>query len=324
MRRLIFLLILYSIFLSSLIAQSEITGRMETPSSVLISFENDFWEKTDQYFTNGIRFYHADQFYSKSPINFLLLPFVKTDKGIQEYGIGIIHNMYTPSNVKDLTLQEGDRPFASYLVLDEYKTWINPETKFRIRSEFYLGLIGSYAFGEEVQSFIHKITPSRDPQGWYKQVDNDLVVNYNLHFSKGQIVTRNFEWILNGGLQLGTLYSNYSFGMGFRGGRLNPYFESLVPASFWQKGEWHFALSYNIEAKYVFYDASLQGGMIFNKHTEYSLSKDQIKPWVLIQKIGLSMIYRDHEFVIEQNMLSPEFKSGHSHNWLGIQYRLWF
>ncbi|MEA1898990.1 MAG: DUF2219 family protein, partial [Bacteroidota bacterium] len=101
-------------------------------------------------------------------------------------------------------------------------------------------------------------------------------------------------------------------------------FESLVPASFLQKGEWHFALSYDIAAKYVFYDASLQGGMIFNKHTEYSLSKDQIMPWVLSQTIGLSLIYRGHELMIEQNMLSPEFKSGHSHNWLGIQYRFWF
>jgi len=324
MRKIILILISNAIFLFPSIAQSEINGRKETASSVAISFANDFWEKTDRYFTNGISFYHTDQFYSKSPLNFLFLPFVKTDKGIQEYGIGIVHNMYTPSNVKDLTLQEKDRPFASYLVLEEYKIWINPETKLRVRSEFQLGLIGSYAFGEEMQSFVHKITPSRAPQGWNKQVENDLLVNYNLYFSKGQIVTKSFEWILNGGLQLGTLYSNYSLGMRFRGGKLNPYFKNLVPASFWQKGKWHFAFSYDIAAKYVFYDASLQGGMIFNKQTEYSLSKDQVIPWVLNQKVGLSIIYRGHEFVIEQNMLSPEFKSGHSHNWLGIQYRFWF
>ena len=324
MRRLVLFFLFYIAFLFPLIAQSEISGCMETVSSVTISFENDFWEKTDRYFTNGINFYHTDQFYSKSPINFLFIPFGKPGEGVQEYGIGVIHNMYTPSNVKDLTFQAGDRPFASYLVLEEYKIWINPEKKFRIRSEFQLGLIGSYAFGEEVQNFVHKITPSKAPLGWDKQVDNDLVVNYNLHFSKGQVVTRNFEWILNGGLQLGTLYSNYSLGMGFRAGKLNPYFESLVPASFWQKGKWHFALSYDIAAKYIFYDATLQGGMIFNRDTEYALSKDQIMPWVLSQKIGLSVIYKGHEFVIEQSMLSPEFKSGHSHNWLGIQYRVWF
>lgn len=102
---------------------------METASSVIISFENDFWEKTDRYFTNGISFYHTDQFYSKSPLNFVFMPFGKPGEGIQEYGIGIIHNMYTPLNVKDLTLQEGDRPFASYLVMEEYKIWISPEFK---------------------------------------------------------------------------------------------------------------------------------------------------------------------------------------------------
>ncbi len=322
MRRIFFILfLLVSIFGS---AQELAYDKAPEKSSFGFGFDNDIWNKTDYYYTNGVSFTFTAPFLKKSPLNYILIPFNKYNDTHSLYGLVLKQEMYTPVDLITPAIKPDDRPFASVLYLSEFRVSNNLKKFVQYRSELQLGVIGNYALGEQTQSFIHVITPSEVPEGWDYQIKNDLILNYNFSVSKGLVNLKNFEWIVNGGIQLGTLHTNYSLGIKLRAGKMNSYFGNLVPTTIWSDEKFQFSFLLESNVKYVFYNGTLQGGALFHKDSPFVLTPEQVNPWVFHSRLGLNLNYRSHQLSIHQNILSPEFKGGFSHKWVGISYKFWF
>ncbi len=111
--------------------------------------ENDVFNRTDRYYTNGIIL----SFSSPNFENTFIFGLFSDSKPNQfdRYGIGFEHKIYTPidkSNVIDL---EDDRPFASYFLFNLHKETRKIKSKSANYFQIGVGLIGTEAKGEYIK-----------------------------------------------------------------------------------------------------------------------------------------------------------------------------
>jgi lipid A 3-O-deacylase len=288
-----------------------------------ISFDNDILDYTDRFYTNGIRFDLISPAFQQFPLSRLMVPYWRS--GTNYYGISLVQNMYTPSTTKQEGILYGDRPYAAYLYLGTFKITNDPVNNLRQTSEFDLGVIGSYSFGEYIQKSFHNEVPTNSvPLGWEYQIKNDLVLNYNLSFEKGIYNRKNIDFNLNGSGALGTLYTNISGGFLFRTGIQNPYFVNLGQAKRSINKENHLKNTQVIffitsRGKFIGYDATLQGGM-FDKSSVYTISSDHISRIVYQGSAGITIVFGGIRLDVEQYLLSPEFHDGWWHKWVHLAF----
>ncbi len=286
-----------------------------------VNFDNDIFDNTDCYYTNGIRFDFISPILKQFPLSSLMVPY--WGKGINYYGVSICQNMYTPSTTKVAGIQYGDRPYASYLFVGSFKISNDPGKRFRQTSEIDIGVIGPLAFGDFLQKTVHSNLPTNsEPLGWEYQIQNDLILNYNLAYEKGIISTRSVELNLNGASALGTLYTNMGGGFQFRTGRMNPYFGSYsFPRNKVNKttgySKFQAFIFITSLGKLVGYDATLEGGML-NKSSIYTLNSNEGIPLTYQGTLGLILSYEGVMLDVEQFLLSPEFHGCAWHKWVHI------
>src|SRR3546814_10706131 len=87
--------------------------------------------------------------------------------------------MYTPEDTAARDLLVDDRPYAGWLygaisVHAETRAdapGTEPDTLDTV--ELQLGMVGPYAFGEEVQNAFHRLIDVAEAQGWDNQLDNE-------------------------------------------------------------------------------------------------------------------------------------------------------
>lgn len=292
-----------------------------------INFDNDILNNTDRFYTNGIRIEIISPALRVFPLNFSMLPY--WGSGTNYYGIAVVQNMYTPSTTKVGGILYGDRPYAAYLYLGNYKITLDPEKKFSQTSELDLGIIGPYSFGGFIQKAFHTSVPTNvEPLGWVYQVQNDLVLNYNLCFEKGFISNRNFELNIYTNPSLGTLYTNIKGGIRLRGGIMNPYFINLgISKARYNRQlglkNTQLFLSVNLEGKVIGYDATLQGGL-FNQSSVYKINGASISRFAFEGNVGLTLTHGGLRLEVGQYLLSPEFHNGWWHHWVhtGLTFSL--
>ena len=289
--------------------------------SIRINFDNDILDNTDRYYTNGIRFDFISPFLKQSPLSWLMVPY--WGKGVNYYGVSIGQNMYTPFTTKTGGIHPGDRPYAAYLFIGGFKISNDPGKKFRQTSEVDLGVIGPSSYGDFVQKSFHNSVPTNnEPLGWEYQIQDDLVLNYNLTYEKGIVSNRRMELNLNGVGALGTLYTNMGGGFQFRAGLMNPYFDSFGYSGMKvnkAKGYSKFQAFVFVTSlgKLVGYDATLQGGM-FNKSSIYTLNSRELSLFTYQGTLGITLSYAGFRLDLEQFLLSPEFHGCAWHKWMHI------
>jgi hypothetical protein len=286
---------------------------VSTNSYVAVNFDNDIFNNTDYYYTNGVRISYVAPIFSSSPLSFPMLPYRKSS--INYSGMTVVQNMYTPTNPDTVNILDGDRPFAAYLYFGHFKNTLSFEKKYRQYSELDIGLIGPGSLGGFVQGQIHDI----DPKGWENQVQNDLVLNYTAVVEKGLYNPRFFDLNVFASGQIGTLYDNLGGGFRTRIGKLNPYFampglakKSSIEAIDIHK--WQYGIFAKIKAKLVIYDATLQGGM-FNKSSNYTIPASDIERFVLEASAGIYIAYKQLGLTLEQYYISKEFKEAYEFRW---------
>ncbi|MGB1091706.1 MAG: lipid A-modifier LpxR family protein [Oceanobacter sp.] len=163
---------------------------------------------SDQYFTNGLQFeaiyqlsepflydefrlYDFDCAY-KSMELCPQQPQSDGDLRLVDYGIKLVHNMYTPYEEAG----EGLVPVSGYEHIENaeyydrpYAAWAYVARTLKLRSaqgyshhELSLGIVGPSAFGREGQEWAHQYPfTGPDPiDGWETQVDNRLAIQYGL------------------------------------------------------------------------------------------------------------------------------------------------
>ena len=104
-----------------------------------------FPEQTDRYFSNGISLDFISPIIKKSPVRYIHIGYKKELPNVS--GIKINQSLFTPEDLNSDSIVTGDRPYASYLLLENYHVFVNPERNIRVMSSFGLGVIGDAALG---------------------------------------------------------------------------------------------------------------------------------------------------------------------------------
>lgn len=292
-------------------------------SNFSLSLDNDLFNNTDRYYTNGIHISYSSPAFAFFRINSILPVPVK---GSMEFNsIELHHAMYTPYTTKIPPLLKDDRPYASTLFIRfKRKAQLLKSGDTRTAS-IDIGLIGKAALGSVLQRGVHASIPSNDePVGWDTQINDDLILNYNYEITK--VITDNNNYcgytILAGAL--GTLNTNLLTGLGIRTGNLNTVNYSVQKINN-QKKRLKKTFLYSAETRIigniVGHNASLTGGLL-NKNNVFALQSNEIKRVVVSAEARLSFKYGSTGIDIAESFITRELKKGKNHFWgtIGLNF----
>lgn len=233
-----------------------------------ISFitDNDLYVSVnrDRYYTNG---FFLNYRYLSNNEN------INLEKKIIEWQIG--HEMYTPNKSIVVEISEHDRPFAAYLYGSFGIKKIYKKNKI-LNTSIQLGVIGTNAFGKEIQDFIHDIYGFKKAIGWKYQIKNAIGLNLNLSYIsflfKDSTNTLDISWV--NAARFGTIYTNISSGAYMRLGikPLTNIINSIAfntnlndgNTSFNNEVESFFYIKPTV--RYAIYDATIQGSFLNNSN----------------------------------------------------------
>jgi lipid A 3-O-deacylase len=314
MRRLLFLNVLFLLTISAPAQQISNTAMYRNISSskyFRVHYENDYFSATDIYYTQGINVEQVHPIIGKWSTSKLLI------SGAPEktkFGISIEHEGYTPTSISHPEILYGDRPFAACLFLKTFSIVNNPDKRARISSALSAGVIGPAAGGKEMQETIHHWVNAKQPQGWQNQIQNDVILNYQVEYERGLVTTDYFSLAGKVAARAGTFNTKASVGTIFMAGIFdNPFVNFSTP-----KNKSQVYLYAEPLLTLVGYDATLQGGL-FNKTSAYTISSTSVSRLVFQGNAGLIIVIRALQLEYFQSYLTKEFKTGNYHMWGGIR-----
>lgn len=139
------------------------------------TLENDlFGSGSDQNYTNGFRISYFDAGIEAPGIVHALenfIPVFDINKNTSVY-YSFGQNLYTPEDITLANPPLDDRPYAAFLYGSAGLSTISDDHIDEL--EATIGIVGPWAFGEEVQEFVHDNILGRDPNGWDTQLENEL------------------------------------------------------------------------------------------------------------------------------------------------------
>lgn len=271
-------------------------------------YDNDFFTKTDDYYTQGITFEYVIPSIKRFPVSRLL---VKLQNSDPDYGFALNLIGYTPTSILSETVLYGDRPYASAITLKTFNTGSDTIHKMRLSSAVSLGVLGPAALGKEIQAGIHRLLDNPIPKGWATQVQNDIILNYEVSMDKAIISSNHFLLNICGEARVGTLNDRISIGFNFLSGEYNNPYRTT------QKKKLEYYFYRQVRSHLVGYDATLQGGL-FKRNNPYVIFNDDIERPVLQADAGIVVNYKKLLLLYTQSILTREFNTGHFHRWGGI------
>jgi hypothetical protein len=166
-----------------------------------------------------------------------------------------------------------------------------------------------------MQEYIHDKLNNITPHGWQHQINNDLALNYQVHYEK-QILTykRLLSVSVGGGGNAGTLNIGASGTISVIAG----YFTNPYDAHNSATHKWSVYGYLNSEGRYIVYNASLQGGML-NKRSPYTLSATEITRAVARLRYGVRLSYSGIYLEYFKALQTREFETGKPHAYGGLQ-----
>ncbi|MES2777913.1 MAG: lipid A deacylase LpxR family protein [Bacteroidota bacterium] len=285
-----------------------------------VHYDNDFFTNSDYYYSQGISLELAHPGIGKFLLAKLLIQPTGND---MVYGLALNDFGYTPTSISSNEILYGDRPFSAVLYLKTFAIATDTSRNRRISSSLSTGIIGPAAGGKQMQTGIHRWLKNIIPLGWQHQVQNDVVLNYQVNYDQQVWAFRNLI-LLNAGaeLQAGTLKDKLSAGFNLMLGKLNsPYKGTRQARTFKKHFNCHLYVAPQISL--VGYDASLQGG-IFNKTSPYTIAAKDISRVTFQANAGIVLNIGKLHLEYCQSYLSKEFRTGNFHRWAGLKIGLLF
>jgi lipid A 3-O-deacylase len=219
--------------------------RQQGTSTVVLDIDNDslLLQKNDGFYTSGVRI--TQQYASRS------CSCSCGEERLDMLGWRIGHEMYTASDIKlpPAFIKATDHPYAGWLYGGMFKEVHDTDGAFW-RLGLDLGCLGPCAGGEWGQTNLHRVLDQPLPQGWSRQVRNEVgAVLY------GEIAPARWSplpWLdatpsLQG--RFGNIFTDATLGVTVRAGRLNLLPDAPVMHGFLR-----------LSGRAVAYDAPLQGG----------------------------------------------------------------
>lgn len=275
-------------------------------------YDNDFFTKTDYYYSQGVTLEYVHPELKKNPVTKLLLKAKNSDT---HYGISFNLFGYTPTSITKSEILYGDRPYASAMSVKFFAAGSDSIRQQRIASSLSIGILGPAAQGEQIQTGIHRWLKNRLPQGWQHQIKNDIIINYQLNYEKKIFQAGNY-FLLNAAAEarLGTVHDRLSSGINFMAGHFNnPYGigDKRNKVAYYFFGQSRINI--------IGFDATMQGGL-FNKKSPYTIPTGDIKRFTWQTDAGVIVNFRKLFISYTQSYLTKEFRTGRYHRWGGISF----
>ncbi|GLU56859.1 lipid A deacylase LpxR family protein [Dyadobacter frigoris] len=278
-----------------------------------IHYDNDFYTKTDYYYTQGYNLEFVNPALKKNPLSQTLL---RLKNSRTKYGISFEHYGFTPTSIKSNEILRNDRPFAGVIMLKSFAVSVDTLHKSRLSSILSTGMLGPAAFAGKMQKKIHSWTGDPEPMGWQYQIRNEVVVNYELNYEKEifnvpDIISLN----TNSGIRLGTLSDKIQGGATLTIGRFDSPFQTHEKRI---KNNYQLYFYTQPLVSLIGYDASMQGGII-NRSSPYTLTAGQINRFTFQNSYGVILSVRNLYVEYYRTYLSKEFETGRTHKWGGLK-----
>ena len=293
------------------------TAGLKEEAYFRFKYENDFFNQTDRYYTQGTVIDFIHPMVKHSPLSYCMLRLKNAD--FNYYGIHLEQDVFTPKSIRYMggQIYYGERPFTAVFFLSHSLRSVNSVKNLMLYTQFDLGLLGPLAKGEEEQKAIHKALDNIEPQGWDNQLSNSPVFNYNIKIEKAVLIKKHFNVTVKAISRLGTLYTDGALALKCRFGIFDTWFNQTLAKNF------NISVYGNIQSRMVAYNSTLQGGI---KRTRdiYKLSSSSIKRNVNEFTLGINFVFRRLGLEYSQTFISPEFINGESHGWgsCGITIRI--
>ncbi len=273
-----------------------------------VVFDNDIFNNTDYYYTNGVNIELINPIAEHSPLSRILLGLKNTELDL--YGFSIMQNIYTPTNPDIEEISVGDRPFSAFLTIGQFRESYNLNRNLSIKSSLNFGVLGPASMGGVVQSSIHNI----EPVGWNNQIKNNVVIDYSINIEKGIISTPHYELNLTAGGNIGTIFNKINGGFYTRIGNFTPVVKGNFLNSNQKNNKLQFWFFITGNTNFVLYDATLQGGLTGNTNS-YTINSNDISRTVINLSVGVAAYYRNAGMEIQNFYISPEFKNAYDFRW---------
>ncbi len=273
-------------------------------------YDNDYFANSDKYYSQGITLDYVHPSIKRFPFTKLLWKPFTTNP---QYGVSINLFGYTPTSTASDAILYGDRPFNANLSLKTLLIQTDSMQHQHISTSFSMGVMGPAALGKEIHSGIHRLLKNEPPLGWQHQIQNDIIINYQIQYEK-QVLSLGNYFLLNAVAEarLGTLNNKLSGGMNFMAGK---FIKRFLPVT--NKKRVEFYLYGQSKFNFIGYDASLQGG-IFNRKNLYTISAGDISRVTVQTDAGMILNLKKFYLSYSRSFLSKEFRTGKSHRWGGI------
>ncbi|BAJ01303.1 lipid A deacylase LpxR family protein [Shewanella violacea] len=222
---------LTSIFSSGLAASLVLSTPVTHAGQWHIQLDNDIIFGDDGNYTNAIiigweSMAQSQLSYAPIPAQWLgEFTFLQAEA---EYAWGwkVTQQMWTPGMIEVEATQAEDRPYAGYLAFEAHTATYS--ARLTQKNWLSFGVVGPASANEQVQSFVHKVTGSSNPQGWQYQVGNQVTIQVAYEVdalvSRGTAFNSRFlgetQWDLSGfsHTQLGNFRSQTDLGLTLRWG----------------------------------------------------------------------------------------------------------
>jgi len=186
-----------------------------------------------------------------------------------------------------------DRPFAGYTYIQGSRSYINAAGRM-LKLSASLGQLGPQSGAEQVQEFVHRALNLYKPAGWQYQVQNEIGLqfqaDYSMPITKDKSGTLDINMINHGSLS--NIFCNAATGILLRAGRFNDPMHSVAMGAGNLSKQGNIPNEFFFYSKtmlnYVFYDATIQGGL-FNKKSQIVFES---MPFVFSGEFGCQYSYR--------------------------------
>ena len=280
---------------------------------VRLHYDNDFWGKSDYYYTQGYNLEVVQPAFKNNPLSHTLL---KLKNSSVKYGIALEHYGFTPTIIASSSILFNDRPYAGVIMLKSFSISVDTIHRTRLSSVISTGMIGPVAFAGPMQKKIHTWTGDAEPMGWQFQIKNDAAINYEVNFEKELFNIPNIISLnTNSQIRLGTLSDKIQAGATLTVGKFDSPFAAKEKET---KQNFQLYLYVQPLINFVGYDATMQGG-IFNRDSPYTIKSSQINRLAYQNSLGAVVNFRNIYLEFNHVFLSKEFKEGKTHQWGGLR-----
>lgn len=280
-----------------------------------IHYDNDFFTNSDYYYSQGISLELAHPGIRNFFLSKLLIQPTGND---MKYGVALNDIGYTPTSISSNEILYGDRPFAASIYLKTFVIATDTARHRRISSALSMGVIGPAAGGKQMQTGIHRWLNNITPMGWQYQIQNDVVLNYQVNYEQKLWSFKNILLLNAGaGFQAGTLKDKLGSGFSLMIGKFRPPYQIATESKSLKK-QFNCYLYAAPQVSLIGYDASLQGG-VFNRKSPYTIASRDISRITFQANAGIVMNIGKLNLEYCQSYLTTEFKTGNFHRWAGLK-----